>query len=425
MKLNLRRSFITMLVLITPLENLLQIFNVGFTYNTNYSFNNGITHKTVSVSAGTHPGFILWSLVALVFWGMYLRKEEDFGILQISSMWRRFWAFILDLLFSVTVLSSFLALGPLCLEAQRTGNFQWQFERDYSVPLDWLAWPLAVLMLVVLFLYFVYPLTKGRPTVGGYLLHLVVTEKGKPVVLPWPRAIKRVLWVFFGFCVWPFTIIKGKDAEGKTWYDRKSGLQVMRYEKKAGEEKGPHAAWYLIVGLLICGLAYAASHYLPSWDSAPHWRGYTYADYHFSLESPIPLPVDKPAFEKKELDADATRELYIKEYSDDLNVAIDSTIYDKNIVPNVLDNYYQRIKLTYNSDPKTTNFKSDFKPVTWSGVQGAIISGTYVWDGQSTQMEVLLAVKGNWICIATLRGLDTPEVQEEIKRVVQTFKILE
>jgi hypothetical protein len=414
-----------MLVLFILLENLLQVFNVGFSYSTNYSFKDGINHKTVSVSAGTHPWFILWALVALFLYGMYLKKEKDFGALQITSMWRRFWAFILDFFFSVTVLSSFLALGPLCLEAQRTGNFQWQFERDYSVPLDWLAWPLAFLMLVILFLYFCYPLTKGRPTVGGYLLRLVVAEKGKPVALPWPKAIKRVLWALLGFCVWPFTIIKGKDAEGKTWYDRKSGLQVMRYEKKHDEEKELHGAWYFTVGLLICGLAYAASHYLPSWDSGLHWRVYTYPDYHFSLESPMALPVDKPAYEKRELDADVTRELYIKEFTDDLNLAIDSTIYDKNIVPNVLDEYYQRIKQTYSSDPKTTNFKSDFKPVAWSGVKGAIVSGTYVYDGQPAQIEVLLAVKGNWICIATLRGLDTPEVQEEFKRVAQSFKILE
>ena len=177
-------------------------------------------------------------------------------------MWRRFWAFVLDFFFSVAVLSSLMALAPLGLEAQRTGEFKWQFVRNYFAPLDWLGGLLIILELVILVLYFAYPLTKGRPTAGGYLLRLVVVEKGKPVTLSWPRAIKRVLWAFFGFCVWPFTIIKGKDSEGKTWYDRKSGLQVMRYEKKANEEKGVHGAWYFAVGLLICGLAYAASHYL-------------------------------------------------------------------------------------------------------------------------------------------------------------------
>ena len=419
MNLNLRRAFITLLVLFVPLENLLPVSTVGFSYS------NDLTHHRVSVSAGTYPGFILWSLACLFLFGMLMGKLEVYGGLQVPSLWRRFWAFILDFIFGVTVPGSVFALLPIYLEAQRTGNFQWQFQRDYSVASDWLIWPLVILMMVILVLYFAYPLTKGKATIGGYLLRLILTEKDKPVVLPWTRAIKRVLWQMFGLCVWPFTVIKGKDTEGKTWYDRKSGFRVMRYEKKTGEIKGPHGAWYFVVGLILCGLAYANSHYLPSLDSTPHWRTYTFTDYHFSLESPMPLPVDKPAYEKKELDADATRELYIKEYSDDLNIAVDSTVYDKNIVPNVLDEYYQRIKQAYNSDSKTTNFKSDFEPLALSGARGAIISGTYIYDGDSAQLKVLLAVKGNWICEVTLRGLDKPEEQEEIKRVIQSFKFLE
>src|SRR5258708_40058234 len=97
MKLNLRRSFVALLILFIPLENILHVSDVG------YSYTKDITHHRVTVSAGDHPVFLLWALGCLVFFSLLLKRKERFSGFRVPSMWRRFWAFVLDSLFCLMV----------------------------------------------------------------------------------------------------------------------------------------------------------------------------------------------------------------------------------------------------------------------------------------------------------------------------------
>lgn len=415
--MNLRRGLITMLVLFLPLESILDVSQAGFSYSQD------LTHHTVSVSAGTHPGLILWALAALFLFFGILRREEPIRNLQAPSMKRRVWAFCLDFIFYIGAVAPLLALIPLFLEAHRLGHFEWEFARDYSVPLDWLAWPLVLVMMLGMVPYFAYPLTRGKATAGSYLLRLLVVEKGKPVSLSWPSAMKRVGWEFLGFGLWPYTLFKGKDSEGKTWYDRKSGLQVMRYEKDAKAEREFHLVWYFVFAFVACGLAYGYNKYFSQDDTKPHWRTYSYGDYQFSLESPVYLPVDKPAYEVRQLDQDTSKGLAINEGNGGLQVAVESYEYKYKIVPGFPGKFCANFDKASRDDVRVQDFKPMTQAVTLSGLPGKEMSGTYLWKGDPVGFSMVVVTDGEWVWTLKAQGLETPGLEGDLKRIEGSFQI--
>jgi hypothetical protein len=120
----------------------------------------------------------------------------------------------------------------LLLEAERTKSFYWHFERNYWVGSDSAMFVLVLLSIVAMAGYFVLPLANRRQTVGFWILRIAtVTSDGTVLYLPLSTAIRlkylEFRELFSLFNLWK--VVKGKDAQGRTFYDRETGFMVVRF----------------------------------------------------------------------------------------------------------------------------------------------------------------------------------------------------
>jgi RDD family len=198
---------------------------------TGYSFHSkdGVSQ----VSAGSSPVFLAWSFIAIILFIAMSKMKADEIPAGIPSLLRRSAAFFIDFSFSLAILTSVGGLVPLLIEAARTGHFVWQFARDYSVASDELVGiPLVLLMMALMFLYFAWPLTKGKQTVGCFILRLRTTPPfGDRGAFTSEEAIRRVWFEIRGSCSFLW-LRKSRDSQGRTWYDRETNCTVVliKYE---------------------------------------------------------------------------------------------------------------------------------------------------------------------------------------------------
>ena len=184
---------------------------------------NGITH----IVAGTKPAIVLLSVLGIILFCFLMRVEVRVGEFYIPSLKRRFAAFLFDLWFLLFTMVGISSLTHLLLESQRTGTFQWHFERNYAVASDVVDAAVILFNLSVMVLYFVLPLTKRRRTVGCWIFRLAtVSAGGSALYLPLSTALWRTFMEFRGLCS-PVRTVKERDTQGRTWYDRETGLMVV------------------------------------------------------------------------------------------------------------------------------------------------------------------------------------------------------
>jgi hypothetical protein len=183
--------------------------------------------KTV-VSSSTHPIFMFWAVSILVVAWLLLRSEFQVIVVGSAGLVRRFLCFLIDFYALVIAEGSFLALIPLAVEAKRTGHFAWSFGRDYSVPSDlYILTPLALAGFLLLPAYIGWALIRGKPTVGGFVTGTFVKSvDDHSQVVDWGAALKWMFWAALGAGLWPYTLLRGRDKKGRTWYDRMSDCDV-------------------------------------------------------------------------------------------------------------------------------------------------------------------------------------------------------
>ena len=183
-----------------------------------------------SISAGSHPAVLLWAGAAVTLFVFLMLRQPSAVIEGVPTMKRRVLAFLIDFWFSVTVTSSVGALIPLCLEAIRTGQFAWQFHRNYSVRTDGLAALVSLLFMALVILYFAFPLTRGRQTVGYFIVGLKVAPPfGDEGRFTFKAALVRTYYAFVGLTS-ALTRKWDRDGQGRTWYDRKTNCTVVLVE---------------------------------------------------------------------------------------------------------------------------------------------------------------------------------------------------
>jgi len=183
--------------------------------------------KTV-VAAGTHPILLVWAALGIWFFYALLHWDSNAESIGVPSLARRFLSFMIDFYFSVIILGSIEALVPLFFEARRTGRFVWHFTREYSVRSDGTYGTLLVFLgMGLLVFYFAWPMIRGKQTVGCYMMRTVlVSHDAERRVFGWSRAVTRLFYETTGLCFWPYTLWKGLDRSGRTWYDRASQCDV-------------------------------------------------------------------------------------------------------------------------------------------------------------------------------------------------------
>jgi uncharacterized RDD family membrane protein YckC len=191
---------------------------------------------SVSVSAGSHPAVLLWATAALVIFVVLMLRGTRTVTAAVPKLRRRISAFLIDFWFSLTMLSAIWALIPLCLEANRTGKFQWYFKRDYLVSTDnQFVIPGVFAYMALMFLYFAFPLIRGKQTVGCFIMRLQVLppfgDRGRFTLR---QALRRTFYEFFGLSNVLFGGWK-VDSEGRTWCDRETNCSVVLLDENAPE----------------------------------------------------------------------------------------------------------------------------------------------------------------------------------------------
>jgi len=190
----------------------------------------------VEVSAGSHPAVIVWAVLVICLYFALLYRNLHTELVGPAKMWRRTLSFLIDFLVVVLATSSITALIPLEVEARRVGHFEWSFARDYMVSSDSALWPLAFLALIEFFLYAVYPLTRGKQTIGEYVMRIkVLPPFGVDGRFTWNAAMRRVWYSFLGAGLWPYTLAKKVDRNRQTWYDRKTDCSAVLVDYKRGD----------------------------------------------------------------------------------------------------------------------------------------------------------------------------------------------
>jgi hypothetical protein len=95
---------------------------------------------------------------------------------------------------------------------------------------------LCLSFLALMVLYFAFPLTRGRQTVGCFIMRIKVTpplgDRGR---FTFREAFRRTYYEFNGLS--PFLWLSkdwDMDGHGRTWYDIKSDCSVVLVEDSAG-----------------------------------------------------------------------------------------------------------------------------------------------------------------------------------------------
>jgi hypothetical protein len=185
---------------------------------------NGVTHTV----AGSSPVAISLSILGIFLFIFLMAREAHVENFQASSLRRRIFAFLFDLWFLMLTVVGISSVLYLLLEAQRSGTFRWRYEQQ-TVGSDGVDVVLVLINLTVMFMYFVIPLSRRRPTVGQWLFRLAtVSEGGSYIYLPFSIALWRTFMEFRGL-ISPWRFFKETDAQGRTWYDRETGFIVVRY----------------------------------------------------------------------------------------------------------------------------------------------------------------------------------------------------
>ena len=183
--------------------------------------------EKTSISAGSHPYVLFWTAAAITLFVLLMVRKPGPVTEGVPSFKRRVLAFVIDFWFGLLALSSVGALIPLSLEAERTGHFEWHFQRNFSVNSDGLSALSTLFIMFLMILYFAFPLTRGRQTVGCFIMRLrVLPPFGDEGCFTLSAALKRSIYSFIGLCSmmargW------GRDEDGRTWYDRTTGCIVV------------------------------------------------------------------------------------------------------------------------------------------------------------------------------------------------------
>ncbi len=104
----------------------------------------------------------------------------------------------------------------------------WYFERDYLVGTDKVVGlPVLTALILLVPLYYIFPLTRGRQTLGDYVFGILVVKEDGRSAFSFKEAFVRTMTAFKGLCGGPIWGWK-RDKQGRTWYDKETNCRVVR-----------------------------------------------------------------------------------------------------------------------------------------------------------------------------------------------------
>ncbi|HTC22607.1 MAG TPA: hypothetical protein VK859_17255 [bacterium] len=157
-------------------------------------------------------------------------------------------------------------------------------------------------------------------------------------------------------------------------------------------------------------------------DASPSWQSYSYDKYRFSLESPMPLLMNKRALANPKI---VSRKLSLYADSPDQNfhLTVESQEYRGPVPADHLDQFQGKVVGMFQSNETVQDFKYASGPVTCSGLTGLEVSGTYASQGTPYRFDVIEVSEGDWSWDLETAFLDKSDLDDEAKRIFQSLKI--
>ena len=189
------------------------------------------TNGQYRFSGGTSPLLLLLSVWFLTLYVLLNRGKPVLVGRPLPGIIRRFVAFLLDFVVAMLIFTPVLGIVPTVVEWRRTRVFQWHFERTFLAPADsLLVNSLMGAIAILLFLYFLLPLVRRRPSPGTCILgYQVIADEGGAI--KFDTAILRMFLGFIALLVWPISASLGRDRQnGKYWVDRVFKTRAVRTE---------------------------------------------------------------------------------------------------------------------------------------------------------------------------------------------------
>lgn len=179
---------------------------------TTFGFGGEWSDGKVAVSAACHPILLGWDVLGVLCFYVLVRRRDSPRVVGFPGSGRRIVALFVDLYFGTTILASVGGLIILALEASRTGRFEWSFERQYAVTTDYfVAVPIDLLTLGLLFLYLAFPLTRGKQTVGCFIMRIKVEPASGSDRFTLRQAVQCTWSECLALASLPFALIRGRD----------------------------------------------------------------------------------------------------------------------------------------------------------------------------------------------------------------------
>ena len=170
------------------------------------------------VSASSSILSVSLGLAFALLLAIYRQRQDPYDSGNTVGVWRRFGAFLLDLVVVLMIMAPVGAIPILVAEAKYSGTFEWAFTRHYSRPTDAvLILPSALATFLALFVYLYLHARSHRPTIGQFVSGYRVTAN--PGSGP-PKYALRVVLSFIGLCAWPVSLVPALRRRDKAfWWD--------------------------------------------------------------------------------------------------------------------------------------------------------------------------------------------------------------
>ena len=179
-------------------------------------------------AGGTHPVALTFAVIIAVLYVLLMFAPPAHLGAPLPGVFRRFVAFFLDFILAMLLIGAVVGILPALTEWNRTGTFQWHFERTLYAPGDgWLTAAEAILLIPGLVFYFIFPLIRLRPSPGACITgYQIVPDDGTAMSVR--TAILRTLLGFIALCAAYLAPFVARDRKkGKFWLDAVFGTKAL------------------------------------------------------------------------------------------------------------------------------------------------------------------------------------------------------
>ena len=173
---------------------------------------------------------IIFSVIFSICLFFIPRKKFTYNSELIVRSRRRISAFIIDFVILLVCATPISALPMILMEYSYTDNLAWSFQRDFVRSTDSsIMFPTMLFIFTLLFYYFYKHLMLNKQTVGQYVLGYRI--KFKDDVIDKSSVIFRLIYSYFGLCIWPLSWIFAMFNDRVYWWDKTSNTSVELIEK--------------------------------------------------------------------------------------------------------------------------------------------------------------------------------------------------